>query len=43
MHGELGGSVLGAAVAEGGEIDVREQVLARSQEDGAEGEVQLVD
>ena len=43
MHRELGGNVLGAAVAECGEIDAGEQVLARAQENGTEGEVQFVD
>ena len=43
MRRELGGNVFGAAVAEGGEVDAGEQVLARAEEDGTEGEVQFVD
>lgn len=34
MHREIRGNVLGAAVAEGGEIDAGEQVVARAHEDG---------
>ena len=42
MHREIRRHVFGAAVAELSKVEAGEEVLARAQEDGTEGEVQLV-